>query len=239
MLNDIESGAVNCVIVKDLSRLGRNSIDTGYYIEQYIPQRKVRFIAVNEGYDTDSADGRPDMMIALRNMVNEAYAADISKKITAAQRQMMKDGKYVGALPPYGYLKDSEDCHKLVIDPEAAEVVRQIFAWAAEGMGLNTIVTRLNEAGIMTPSHRRAEQGLITNEKRLGSGSWQTFTVNKILHAEFTPATWYRASPKSSPGNRSPQTRTNTLSYRERTSPSSAASCSNRCAGCWIGRHNP
>ena len=184
MLNDIESGAVNCVIVKDLSRLGRNSIDTGYYIEQYFPQRKVRFIAVNEGYDTDSADGRPDMMIALRNMVNEAYAADISKKITAAQRQMMKDGKFVGALPPYGYLKDPEDCHKLVIDPEAAAVVKQIFAWAAEGAGLNTIVLRLNEANIMTPSYRRAEQGLITNEKLLGSGKWHTFTVNKILRAE-------------------------------------------------------
>lgn len=184
MLNDIESGAVNCVIVKDLSRLGRNSIDTGYYIEQYFPQRKVRFIAVNEGYDTEGADGRPDMMIALRNMVNEAYAADISKKITAAQRQMMKDGKFVGALPPYGYLKDPEDCHKLIVDPEAAAVVKQIFAWVANGMGINTIVTRLNETGVMTPSYRRAEQGLITNEKRLGSGSWQTFTVNKILHAE-------------------------------------------------------
>ncbi len=184
MLNDIESGAVNCVIVKDLSRLGRNSIDTGYYIEQYFPQRKVRFIAVNEGYDTDNADRRPDMMIALRNMVNEAYAADISKKITAAQRQMIRDGKYVGALPPYGYLKDPEDCHKLVVDPEAAAVVKQIFAWAANGMGIHTIVTRLNETGVMTPSYRRAEQGLITNEKRLGSGSWQTFTVNRILHTE-------------------------------------------------------
>ena len=184
MLNDIESGAVNCVVVKDLSRLGRNCIDTGYYIEQYFPQRKVRFIAVNEGYDTAGEDGRPDMMIALRNIVNEAYAADISRKISAAQRQMIKDGKYVGALPPYGYLKDPEDCHKLVIDPEAAAVVKQIFAWAANGMGINTIVTRLNEAGVTTPSYRRAEQGLITNEKRLGSGSWQTFTVSKILREE-------------------------------------------------------
>lgn len=184
MLNDIETGAVNCVVVKDLSRLGRNSIDTGYYIEQYFPQRKVRFIAVNEGYDTADGNSRPDMMIALRNMVNEAYAADISRKITAAQRQMMKDGKFVGALPPYGYLKDPEDCHKLIVDPEAAAVVKQIFAWAANGMGINTIATRLNEAGVLTPSYRRAEQGLITNEKRLGSGSWQTFTVNKILRAE-------------------------------------------------------
>ena len=141
MLNDIESGAVNCVIVKDLSRLGRNSIDTGYYIEQYFPQRKVRFIAVNEGYDTAGEDGRPDMMIALRNMVNEAYAADISKKITAAQRQMMKDGKYVGALPPYGYLKDSEDCHKLVIDPEAAEVVRQIGERAEDNPDYPKLIT--------------------------------------------------------------------------------------------------
>ncbi|MBR5681448.1 MAG: recombinase family protein, partial [Clostridia bacterium] len=184
MLNDIETGAVNCVVVKDLSRLGRNSIDTGYYIEQYFPQRKVRFIAVNEGYDTADGNGRPDMMIALRNMVNEAYAADISRKITAAHRQMRKDGKFIGALPPYGYLKAPEDCHKLIVDPEAAAVVKQIFAWAANGMGINTIATRLNEAGVMTPSYRRAEQGLITNEKRLGSGNWQTFTVKKILRTE-------------------------------------------------------
>ena len=184
MLSDIESGAVNCVIVKDLSRLGRNCIDTGYYIEQYFPQRKVRFIAVNEGYDTLSADGRPDMMIALRNMVNEAYAADISKKITAARRQMFKDGKFVGALPPYGYLKDPEDCHRLIVDPEAAAVVRQIFAWVVEGVSLNTIVVRLNEAGVMTPGYRRTEQGLIFDERKRGNGKWQTFTIHRILRTE-------------------------------------------------------
>ena len=90
MLDDIESGKVNCVIVKDLSRLGRNSIDTGYYIERYFPGKKVRFIAVNEDYDTEQEHSEQDaLMIPLRNMINEAYSIDIGKKIKAQQRQAM------------------------------------------------------------------------------------------------------------------------------------------------------
>ena len=185
MLSDIEAGFVNCVIVKDLSRLGRNTIDTGYYIETYFPQRGVRFIAVNENYDTDAPDDAGfGILIPLRNMINEAYALDIGRKIKASQRQLMKDGKFIGARTPYGYLKAEDDCHQLIIDPVAAPVVRQIFQWAYEGAGLNTIAVRLNEAGITAPSHYKFGIGEISNEKQLGTGKWQTFTVTKILHSE-------------------------------------------------------
>ena len=117
MLSDIEAGEVNCVIVKDLSRLGRNAIDTGYYIEQYFRVRKVRFIAVNDQFDTeDQGDAYMGIILPLRNMINEAYALDIGRKIKAQQRQAMKDGKFVGGRAPYCYQKDPEDCHQLVVD---------------------------------------------------------------------------------------------------------------------------
>ena len=185
MLSDIEAGEVNCVIVKDLSRLGRNTIDTGYYIEQYFRVRKVRFIAVNDQFDTeDQGDAYMGIILPLRNMINEAYALDIGRKIKAQQRQAMKDGKFVGGRAPYGYQKDPEDCHQLVVDQEAAPVVRLIFAWASEGAGLNTIALRLNEAGCPSPSFYKRDRGEITHQNLIGNGKWQTRTVAKILHAE-------------------------------------------------------
>ena len=185
MLSDIEAGLINCVIVKDLSRLGRNVIDTGYYIERYFPMQKVRFIAVNDRYDSSSPDNAHDgIIIPLRNMINEAYAMDIARKIKAQQRQAMKDGKYVGGRTPYGYLKAPDNCHQLIVDPVAAEVVKTMFQWAAEGAGLNTIAVRLNEAGYLSPSHYKRTLGEITHENLVGNGHWQTRTVAKILRAE-------------------------------------------------------
>lgn len=184
MLSDIEAGRVNCVIVKDLSRLGRNSIDTGYYIEQYFQVHQVRFIAINDNFDTADPESIAGIILPIRNMINEAYAIDIGRKIKAQQRQAMRDGKYVGGRTPYGYLKAPGDCHQLIIDPVTAPVVRQIFQWAFEGDGLNTIARRLNEAGQQTPSHYKREAGAFASEKLLGSGNWQTRTVARILHAE-------------------------------------------------------
>lgn len=184
MLSDIESGYINCVIVKDLSRLGRNSIDTGYYIENYFRIRNIRFISVNEQYDTGEPESNSmGIMLPLINMVNEAYSLDISKKIKAQQRQAMKDGKYVGSRAPYGYKKAENDCHQLIIDPQAASVVKQIFQWSAEGVPLNAIVLKLNEAGHLTPSYYKKLCGEIRHEKLMGSGKWQTFTVSKILRS--------------------------------------------------------
>ena len=115
MLSDIEAGHVNCVIVKDLSRLGRNTIDTGYYIEQYFRIRSIRFIAVNENFDTaNPEDAHSGIIIPLRNMINEAYALDIGRKIRAQQRQAMKDGKFIGATEEIDQL--NADLDQVLVD---------------------------------------------------------------------------------------------------------------------------
>ena len=115
-------------IVKDLSRLGRNSIDTGYYIEQYFHAHNVRFIAVTDQFDTaDSGNLHGGIMLPLKNMINEAYALDIGRKIKAQARQAMKDGDYIGARAPYGYRKDPDDCHKLLIDENTAPCSKTDF----------------------------------------------------------------------------------------------------------------
>ena len=185
MLSDIEAGHIDCVIVKDLSRLGRNSIDTGYYIEQYFHTHNVRFIAVTDQFDTaDPGSLHSGIMLPLKNMINEAYALDIGRKIKAQARQAMKDGDYIGARAPYGYRKDPDNCHKLLIDEDTAPVVRQIFEWAHGHVALNRIVRNLNEMGITAPSHYKKSTGEITSPGLIGSGKWQTRTVMKILESE-------------------------------------------------------
>lgn len=185
MLSDIEAGHINCVIVKDLSRLGRNSIDTGYYIEQYFYAHNVRFIAVTDQFDTaDPGNLHGGIMLPLKNMINEAYSLDIGRKIKAQARQAMKDGDYIGGRAPYGYRKDPDNCHKLLVDKETAPVVKQIFDWAYERVALNRIVRNLNEMGIAAPSHYKKSTGEITSPGLIGSGRWQTRTVMKILESE-------------------------------------------------------
>ena len=185
MLSDIEAGHINCVIVKDLSRLGRNSIDTGYYIEQYFYSHNVRFIAVTDQFDTaDSSNLHGGIMLPLKNMINEAYALDIGRKIKAQARQAMKDGDYIGARAPYGYRKAPENGHKLLVDEATAPVVKQIFEWASDRVGLNRIARNLNELGIPAPSHYKQATGEITSPGLIGNGKWQTRTVMKILESE-------------------------------------------------------
>ena len=185
MLADVDAGKINCIMVKDLSRLGRNTIDTGYYIEKYFPLHGVRFISVNDQFDSeDSENSGNHLIVPLKNMINEAYAADISKKVRAQQNQAMRDGEFVGARPPYGYRKDPDNCHRLLVNEDTAPIVRQIFQWTVDGVALNVIVKRLNEQGVMTPGYYLASIGLITSKKLMGSGKWQTWTVGKILADE-------------------------------------------------------
>ena len=160
---------------------------------------------MNDRYDSSSPDNAHDgIIIPLRNMINEAYALDIAKKIKAQQRQAMKDGKYVGGRTPYGYLKAPDDCHQLIVDPVAAEVVKTMFQWAAEGDGLNTIAVRLNEAGVLSPSHYKKRLGEITHENLIGNGNWQTaHGCQNSSGQAFMPAILCRAFPRSSTTNRS------------------------------------
>lgn len=186
MIADVESGKIDCILVKDLSRLGRNTIDTGYYIEKYFPVKGVRFIAVNDQYDSEHNNiSGSQLTLPLKNMVNEAYAFDISRKVRLQARESMKAGDFIGARPPYGFLKAPDNCHKLVVNVETAPVVRDIFQWAAEGVPLNVMVKRLNESGAVTPGQYAASRGLFSYENKLaGSGKWQTWTVSKILEDE-------------------------------------------------------
>ena len=162
---------------KDLTRSTRPSL--------LIQLHNVRFIAVTDQFDTaDSGNLHGGIMLPLKNMINEAYALDIGRKIKAQARQAMKDGDYIGARAPYGYRKDPDDCHKLLIDENTAPVVKQIFEWAHEHVALNRIVRNLNEMGIPAPSHYKKTTGEITSPGLIGSGKWQTRTVMKILESE-------------------------------------------------------
>ena len=185
MLADIEVGKIDCVVVKDLSRLGRNAIDSGYFLEKYFPLHNVRVISANDQYDSEAVDnGSSQIALPLKNLVNEAYALDISRKVRAQQHQAMLAGEFIGSRPPYGYRKDPANCHRLLVNTDTAPVVRQIFQWAVDGVALNAIVKKLNEASVPTPSHYLASIGLISNSKIIGSGKWQTRTVGKILADE-------------------------------------------------------
>ena len=181
MLADIESGKIDCVVVKDLSRLGRNAIDTGYYTEYYFPLHHVRFIAVNDRYDSEDAGSGSSFALPIKNIVNEGYALEASRKTRLQLQRSMMAGEFVGARPPYGYRKDPENCHRLLVNEDTAPVIRQIFRWAADGAPLDVIVRWLNEADVLTPGYYLASIGLITSERLMGSGKWQTWTIRKIL----------------------------------------------------------
>ena len=151
MLEDIKSGAVNCVIVKDLSRFGRNYIESGRYIEKIFPMLGVRFIAVNDHYDSLSEDTGADMIIPFKNLINDAYCRDISIKVRSHLDMKRKNGEYIGAFVAYGYRKDPEDKNRLIIDDYAAGVVRDIFDMKKKGMSHYSIARKLNDDGILSP----------------------------------------------------------------------------------------
>ena len=124
------------------------------------------------------------MIVPLKNMINEAYAADISRKVKAQQRQAMRDGQFVGAQPPYGYKKDPDDCHHLLVNEETAPAIQQIFQWTADGVPLGAVVKRLNEQGTPSPDRYLAQIGLLNKQSQKAQGMWQTWTVAKILDSE-------------------------------------------------------
>ena len=184
MLADIEAHKIDCVICKDLSRLGRNSIDTGYYIEKHFPLHHVRFIAVTDDFDSANPNSSSSgIMLSLKNMINEAYSMDIGKKVKVQQEQAIKDGQFIGAKSPYGYKKDPNDCHKLIVDEYSSVVVKRIFDMVLGGVGLAAICRIFNEEGIPSPSHYSYQKGYTSNSN-IGSGHWQTRTLQVILKSE-------------------------------------------------------
>ncbi len=156
MLNDIDNGKVNLVITKDLSRLGRDYIQTGYYTEIYFSRKHVRYIALNDRFDSmrDDNDIAP-----FKNILNDMYAKDLSRKVKAAKRQRAKDGYFISSQAPYGYKPNLQNHNELIIDEEAAEVVRKIFTLALSGYGAVKIAKALKAERIINPSANKAKNG--------------------------------------------------------------------------------
>ncbi|GKH02732.1 resolvase [Hungatella hathewayi] len=184
MIADIEDGKVNCVVVKDLSRFGRDYIDTGRYLERYFPEMGVRFISVTDGID--SMKQAYDMLLPIKNIFNEQYARDISKKIQATVKSKQKAGEFIGAFTSYGYKKSPVDKNKLVIDDYAADVVRRIFSLYIQGYGKQKIAKLLNAEGVLCPAEYKKVNGEnYKNCNRLESTTyWSYSTINSILHRE-------------------------------------------------------
>lgn len=187
MLEDIRRGAVDCVIVKDLSRFGREYIDTGRYIERLFPALGVRFIAVNDHYDSLRGDGQGDeILVPFKNLINDAYCRDISVKIRSHLEVKRRNGEFIGAFAPYGYQKDGEDRHRLVVDAYAAGVVRDIFRMKLNGMSQDAIAGKLNRDGILSPMEYKNSRGINfrTAFRVKAASGWSPVAVRRILENE-------------------------------------------------------
>ena len=186
MMNLVDKGDINCIIVKDLSRFGRDYIGVGEYLEKYFPLNDIRFISVNDGYDTINTNSNDDFIMPIKNIFNAQYSKDISKKVKSAFRSLQGDGKFVGAFATYGYVKDPQDRHKIIIDEPAAKVVREIFSMYNSGIGKQSIARRLNEKNIPCPSEYKRMNGFkyVNSIRRELTKYWTYSTIARILKNE-------------------------------------------------------
>lgn len=187
MMEDIRAGRVNCVIVKDLSRFGRNFGEAGQYIEHVFPFLGVRFISVNDGIDTMRKKSHSDdIVIPFLNLVNDAYCRDISVKIRSQLDVKRKKGDFVGSFAVYGYRKSETDKNRLVIDDTAADIVRLIYRMKLEGHSQQGISDKLNELGVLSPMEYKKAEGLAyrTNFKTSSKAKWSAVAVGRILKDE-------------------------------------------------------
>lgn len=182
MIDTARLGKINCVVVKDLSRLGRNYVETGEFLEKVCPFIGLRFIAVNDNYDSEALTSNSGLAASLSNIINDFYAKDISRKVFSALRTKMENGEYIGAWEKYGYLKDPDNKNRLIVNPETAPVVQQIFLWRSEGMSYMGINRKLNEMDIPSPGQYKADRGIVTNNNQKDRKIlWNKHIVTDIL----------------------------------------------------------
>ena len=183
MIELAKKGKINCIIVKDCSRFGRDYVELGDYLEQLFPFFGIRFIAINDHYDSDKTEGGLD--IAFKNLVYDIYSRDLSKKLKESRRRMASQGKYLAGQTLYGYRKKKNNKHQLEIDPEAAAVVREMFDMRLAGMGLTDIARNLNDRGIKCPTAYKHEKGEpVTKNGEYENMYWTSSTVLIILSNE-------------------------------------------------------
>ena len=177
LMEDVRSGKVQCIVVKDLSRFGRDYLETGYYLETILPKLNVRFIAITDDYDSSRKEDRENISVPIKNMVNAMYAKDMSKKILAAKEAQKRNGNITLSKVAFGYVR-SEDKTRQVVDETVAPVVRMIFQWTLLGVSKREIADRLNLLGVATPGQKENRK---IARVPLEETKWNGGTVRKIL----------------------------------------------------------
>jgi len=184
MMADAEAGKIDCICTKDLSRLGRERIETGTYIRQTFKEKGIRYIAINDNYDTLTADGsETNIVMPVKALVNDNFSRDISNKVRSSQQIKRMNGEFIGAFAPYGYAKSKENRNRLVVDGYAADIVREIYAEKLSGMSANAIAEGLNRRGVLCPSEYKRDRGerYATSFKQAAHSRWSAVTVKRIL----------------------------------------------------------
>lgn len=182
LMTDIRKGRINCIVVKDLSRFARNYIEADNYIEKVFPFLGVRFISIGDNFDSfDPCYAGEGLVVALKNLMNDIYARDISQKIKTALTNKMNKGEYLGSFAPFGYAKSPENKNQLVIDEEAATIVRDMFRWKLEGYSVAGITKKLNELGIPAPSVYCRQKYPYKSKKPCRDTIWYDSVVRKML----------------------------------------------------------
>ena len=186
MMDDIYAGKINCVIVKDLSRFGRDYIDTGRYIEKIFPQLEIRFISVNDQLDTNESHSSDNIIVPFKNLINDSYSRDTSIKVRSSLEVKRQKGEFVSGFTVYGYKKDPQNKNHLVIDEYAADIVREIFSLAMEGYSPEAIASCLNAKGILCPLEYKKSNGsrFKCSFKTSNQPSWSHVAVRRILTNE-------------------------------------------------------
>ena len=184
MMEDVITGSINCIVVKDLSRFGRDYIDSGRYLQRVFPSLDIRFIALNDNYDSFTAsETEKNLVIPFKNFINDNYCRDTSAKVRSVCKVKRKQGQFISNYAPYGYEKDEEDKHKIVIDKEVEDVVRKIFSMKLEGYSSYSIAKHLNDNGIPSPMEHKKAKGIRykTGFSTKAVAKWDTPAVNRIL----------------------------------------------------------
>lgn len=182
LLEQVKDLRINCIIVKDFSRFARDYIELGSYLEQIFPFMGVRFISVNDGYDSADYKGSvADLDVNFKNLLNDLYSKDLSVKVKTSLRSIKEQGNFVGSEAPFGYRKNPENRHRLLIEEDEAEVVRRIFSMYEGGMSSVQIAKVLNEEGVKTPAQVRVEKGLRTFHPKNGIYLWQHTIILRML----------------------------------------------------------
>lgn len=180
LLRALQSKTVDCILVKDFSRLGRNFVETGQYLEQVFPLLGVRFISVNDNYDSKNQQSREGMLVPIKGMMNELYSKDLSRKVKSSFRAREKNGE-IYTLPPFGYKRDAQNRGRLVLDEKVSDAVLQMFLWRKSGCKNAEIAERLTAQRTPIVFARRCELGYLKNTQRVARTEWNSEDVQKIL----------------------------------------------------------